>query len=304
MKLAVVIPVYNEEKALIPHIKTIYEILVNDGIEPAFMLVDDGSKDRTWQKILELQNEIPDLHAVRFARNFGKEMALCAGIDAIDADRYLIMDSDLQHPPRYIKAMMEIMDENGADIVEGVKESRGKESLKYKLLAKSFYHILTWATALDLDNSSDFKLMDRKVIDYLRTFTEKNVFFRGLVDFVGFKKVQFAFEVDDRDDGSSRFSTLRLMRLAFNAILSYTSKPLYITVGLGALFFLFAIVLGIQTLFNFFSGHAVSGFSTVILLNLLIGSLILFSLGIIGVYISRIYDEVKARPRYVISKKI
>ena len=186
MKLAVVIPVYNEEKALIPHIKTIYEILVNDGIEPAFMLVDDGSKDRTWQKILELQNEIPDLHAVRFARNFGKEMALCAGIDAIDADRYLIMDSDLQHPPRYIKAMMEIMDENGADIVEGVKESRGKESLKYKLLAKSFYHILKWATALDLDNSSDFKLMDRKVIDYLRTFTEKNVFFRGLVDFVGF----------------------------------------------------------------------------------------------------------------------
>jgi len=304
MKLAVVIPVYNEEKALIPHIKTIYEILVNDGIEPAFMLVDDGSKDRTWQKILELQNEIPDLHAVRFARNFGKEMALCAGIDSIDADRYLIMDSDLQHPPRYIKDMMEVMDANGADIVEGVKESRGKESLKYKLLAKSFYRILKWATALDLDNSSDFKLMDRKVIDYLRTFTEKNVFFRGLVDFVGFKKVQFAFEVDDRDDGSSRFSTLRLMRLAFNAILSYTSKPLYITVGLGALFFLFAIVLGIQTLFNFFSGHAVSGFSTVILLNLLIGSLILFSLGIIGVYISRIYDEVKARPRYVISKKI
>jgi len=150
MKLAVVIPVYNEEKALIPHIKTIYEILVNDGIEPAFMLVDDGSKDRTWQKILELQNEIPDLHAVRFARNFGKEMALCAGIDSIDADRYLIMDSDLQHPPRYIKDMMEVMDANGADIVEGVKESRGKESLGYKMSAGIFYKVMSKLIKMDI----------------------------------------------------------------------------------------------------------------------------------------------------------
>jgi len=304
MKLAVVIPVYNEEKALIQHIKAINDILTADQIEAQFMLVDDGSRDNTWGKILELQKKLPFVHAVRFARNFGKEMAICAGLDSIDADRYLVMDSDLQHPPRYIKDMMKCMDLNQADIVEGIKSNRGKESLKYKLLAKSFYRVLKWATGLDLDNSSDFKLMDRKVIDYLRSFHENNVFFRGLVDYVGFKKVQFDFEVDDRDDGSSRFSTIRLAKLAFNAILSYTSKPLYLTVFLGALFFVFALILGIQTLFNFFSGHAVSGFSTVILLNLLIGSLILFSLGIIGVYISRIYDEVKARPRYIISTKI
>ena len=303
MKLAIVIPVYNEAKALGQHIRAIQNELTRSEITADFMLVDDGSRDQTWSEIILLCKEFPQIHALRFARNFGKEMAICAGLDAIEADRYLIMDSDLQHPPRYIKDMLSCMDEQKAEIVEGIKANRGKETLKYKLLAKSFYRVLKWATGLELDNSSDFKLLDRKVVLYLREFHERNVFFRGLVDFVGFHKVQFPFEVDARDDGSSRFSTLRLAKLAFNAILSYTSKPLYLTVILGFIFLLFAFVLGIQTLCNYFMGHAVSGFSTVILLNLLIGSLILISLGIIGVYISRIYDEIKKRPRYTIQER-
>ncbi len=304
MKIAVIIPVYNEEKSLFRHICTIADVLSKDSIEAEYMLIDDGSNDNTWSVIEQLSFEIPNLHGIRFSRNFGKELAICAGLDTVDADRYIIMDSDLQHPPYCVKEMLNIMDKNGADIVDGIKLNRGKERLIYKVLAKSFYRILKWATSLDLNNSSDFKIIDRRVVDYLRTFHERNVFFRGISEFVGFKRIQYEFSVMERVDGTSKFSTMRLMKLAFNAILSYTSKPLYITVILGALFFIFAVILGVQTLANFFLGHAVSGFSTVILLNLIIGSLILFSLGIIGVYISRIYDEVKARPRYVISKKI
>ncbi len=304
MKLALIIPIYNEEQALEKHIRKIHEVLIADGISAEYMLIDDGSTDNTWSVIESLSRDIETLHAIRLSRNFGKELAICAGLDAIDADRYLVMDSDLQHPPHCIKGMLSSMDVNGADIVEGVKLSRGKESFCRKLFAKTFYKILKTTTGLNIDNSSDFKLMDRRVVDYLRTFHERNVFFRGISDFVGFKRISYEFAVDEREDGTSRFSLLKLIKLALNAIISYTSKPLYLTVLLGIIFFIFALILGVQTLVNFFTGHAVSGFSTVILLNLIVGSLILFSLGIIGVYISKIYDEVKARPRYIISKKI
>ncbi len=304
MKLALIIPIYNEEHALEKHIRKIHDVLTADNISAEYMLIDDGSQDNTWSAIESLSRDIKTLHAIRLSRNFGKELAICAGLDAIDADRYLVMDSDLQHPPRCIKEMLCCMDESDADIVEGVKLSRGKESFSRKFFAKTFYKILKTTTGLNIDNSSDFKLMNRRVVDYLRTFHERNVFFRGIADFVGFKRIQYEFTVDEREDGTSRFSTLRLIKLALNAIISYTSKPLYLTVILGVLFFIFALVLGVQTLINFFMGHAVSGFSTVILLSLIIGSLILFSLGIIGVYISKIYDEVKARPRYIISKKL
>lgn len=301
--LAVIIPVYNEGTAIQKNFREIHQILTEDGITCCYLFVDDGSTDDTWQALCNLAEEFPSVSALGFARNFGKEIALSAGIDSIDADRYLMMDSDLQHPPRYIKEMLKLMETHQANIIEGVKVSRGKESLKYKLVAKSFYKLMKLITGLEMDNSSDFKLMDRQVVDSLRSFHERNLFFRGLVGWVGFKSVPFPFEVDTRRDGSSHFSTRKLMLLAMNAILSYTSKPLYITLFSGILFLFFALVLGVQTLYNYFSGIAVDGFSTVILLLLITGSMIMISLGIIGVYISRIYEEIKGRPRYIISHR-
>lgn len=301
--LAIVIPVYNESVSIKVNFERIKQVLDGDSITCSFLFIDDGSSDDTWSQLVELSEHNANVSAVRFARNFGKETALSAGIDCIEADRYLIMDSDLQHPPKYIKEMIAIMDKEQANIVEGVKCNRGHESLKYKLVAKSFYKLLKAVTGLEMDNSSDFKLMDRQVVETLRRFHERNMFFRGLVGWVGFKTVQFQFEVADRTDGASHFSTGKLMLLAFNAILSYTSKPLYITIGVGIAFLLFAVILGTQTLFNYFSGHAVSGFSTVILLLLITGAMIMMSLGIIGAYISRIYDEIKGRPKYVIAER-
>jgi len=302
--LALIIPVYNEEKALRTNFKAIKDVLAEDGIAAQFLFVDDGSKDDTWGLITALAAEDSFVSGIKFARNFGKEIALRAGIEAIEADLYLTMDSDLQHPPRYIKEMLLLMEKEGADIIDGVKSNRGHETLKYKLFAKGFYKTLRAITGLEMDNSSDFKLMNRHVIETLRGFHERNLFFRGIVSWVGFKVVKFPFAVEDRKAGTSHFSFGRLVFLALNAILSYTSKPLYLTLFSGFLFLLFALIVGVQTIYNFFFGHAISGFSTVILLILITGSMIMLSLGIIGVYISRIYEEIKRRPRYIIDKRI
>lgn len=302
-KLVIIIPVFNEGDALRSNFLEIKRILDGDEIFCDYHFVDDGSKDHTWQVIESLSKEFDQVSGIKFARNFGKEIALRAGIETIDADLYLTMDSDLQHPPRYVKDMLKLMEDSDADIIDGVKASRGNETLGHKFFAKSFYKTLRWITGLEMDNSSDFKLMNRQVIDSLRSFHERNVFFRGIVSWVGFKTVKFEFDVDERQEGTSHFSFGRLLFLAMSAIVSYTSKPLYLTLFAGALFLCFAIVMGIQTLFNFFFGNAISGFSTVILLILITGSMIMLSLGIIGLYVSRIYEEIKRRPRYLIEKR-
>ena len=225
-----------------------------------------------------------------------------AGIEAVQTPWCLVMDSDLQHPPRYIADFLKTAAQTGADIVAGVKADRGKESFVYKLFAKSFYRFLKTASGIDLGRSSDFKLLNRKAIDALKQFKETNVFFRGLTQWSGFKTVELPFNVDERKGDTGKFSTKRLFGFAFDSMLSYTSKPVYLTFLFSVLFFIGAIALGIQTLVNFFSDKAQSGFSTVILLILFLGCLILFSLGIIGLYVARIYDEVKRRPRHFISE--
>lgn len=300
--LAVIIPVFNEEEGLRKNFLEIHQTLRGDGIACRYFFVDDGSTDQTWFIIKGLAAEFKEVSAARLARNFGKELALCAGISGIDADCYLTMDSDLQHPPRYVKEMLGLMKRTGANIVEGVKSDRGKEPFPYRLVVKSYYRLLKVVSGLQLDNSTDFKIMDRKVIEALRTFPERDLFFRGIVHWTGFHREPFFFEVEEREKGSSKLTHGKRSLLALNAILSYTGKPLYGTILSGALFLVIAVILGLQTLHNYFSGHALSGFSTVILLLLIIGSLTLLSLGIIGVYISRIYDEIKARPRYFISE--
>lgn len=304
MALAVIIPVYNEEKGIERHIAEIDRILTADGIEHTFMLVDDGSRDNSWAALRRLSQSMDNVRAIRFARNFGKEVAICAGLDAIDEELYLVMDSDLQHPPRCIKGMMALMERTGADIVDGVKESRGTETARTKLLAKGFYKVLELFTGLELDNSSDFKLMRRKVVEAIRVMPERNRFFRSLVDYVGFERVPYGFATDDRDDGSSRFSTKKLLILAFNAILSNTNKPLYLPLvlagfsGFGALAVLAAII--IRACLSL----AVTGALWLALALFVCTALILLSVGITGAYLARMYDEVKGRPLYLISERL
>jgi polyisoprenyl-phosphate glycosyltransferase len=301
-ELAVIIPVYNEGPFLSSNLTEIRNVLGEIGINCRYFLIDDGSTDDSWTVVRKLVEKYNNLSALRLSRNFGKEAAILAGLENAAANLYLIMDSDLQHPPRYVKEMLELMEKEQADIVNGVKSARSKENIIYRYCAKKFYRLLKLLTGLELIDSSDFKLLNRRVVDALRRFDEKSLFFRGLVNWVGFKSVNFPFAVEKRSVGESRFTTGKLLKLAQHSTLAYSGKPLYLTILAGLFFLVLSAILALQTLYNYLSGMALSGFTTVILLILFTGALILISLGIIGVYLALIYDEIKGRPRYIISE--
>lgn len=299
--LSVVIPVYNEESQIYENIAAIDRALSEGAVPHEFILVDDGSRDGTWKELLRLSDRLPRVSAYRLSRNFGKEAALCAGLEHIGGDACVVMDSDLQHPPEVIVKMVELW-QQGFEVVEGVKTSRGRESLVNRLGARTFYKLLRGSSGLNLEGASDFKLLDGKVIDAWKQMGERITFFRGMSAWVGFKRTSLPFAVADRKEGGSKWSLFRLFKLAVNAITSFSSAPLQIVTFIGLLFLAGSLVMGVQTLYMKLMGVALSGFTTVILLLLIIGSTLMISLGIIGTYIARIFDEVKFRPRYIISE--
>lgn len=301
--LSVVIPVYQEGSHIRNSIGIIDGVLNEGGILHEFILVDDGSRDNTWNELKLLAGGDDRMTAIRLSRNFGKEAALCAGIEYAEGDMVLVMDADLQHPPELIPQMVDAWLE-GYDVVEGVKSSRGRENFLYKACARFFYYILYKTSDIHLGKASDFKLMDRKVVEAWKMMPERTTFFRGMSAWMGFERKQISFDVAKRANGRTKWSLTRLIKLAVNAITSYTSVPLHCITLLGLLMFIGTVILGVQTLFMKLSGRASDGFTTVILLQLLIGSAIMASLGMIGIYLTKIYKEVKARPRYLISSLI
>lgn len=299
--LSIVIPVYNEEAHIASSIATVRRILDEAGISHQFILIDDGSRDGSWGALQQLAASMPRIRAYKLSRNFGKEAALCAGLEQVDTELTLVMDSDLQHPPELIPSMVAKLQE-GYDVVEGVKSDRGHEAQLYKLGARAFYSTFMRLTGFDLRDASDFKLMNRRVIEAWRRLPERDTFFRGMSAWVGFKRYAMPFQVARRVEGVSKWSPVKLSRLFISAISSFSSLPLQIITILGAVFFFSSLLLAIWTLYMKFAGTALSGFTTVILLQLIIGSAIMFGLGTIGLYLARIYDEIKARPRYLIEQ--
>lgn len=302
-KLSVVLPAYNEEQMIKKTAQVIGEILIEEQIEYELVFVNDGSQDGTWEQIEELTEEDSHIKGVCFSRNFGKESAVFAGLEQAEGDCVAVMDCDLQHPPETLVTMYRLW-EKGFQVVEGVKASRGKEGILYKLFAKTFYKIISNATDIDMSRASDFKLLDRQALDEFLKMPERNVFFRALSSWVGFQTTYVEFDVQEREEGNSKWSFKSLVRYAVNNITSFSAAPMQIVTFCGVLFFVFAVVLGAQSLYMYFSGYAMEGFTTIILLLLFMGSILMFSLGVIGYYISKIYEEVKMRPRYIISKVI
>jgi len=215
-----------------------------------------------------------------------------------------VMDGDGQHPPSLLPLLIKNWRTSGADVVEAVKRRRGRESLASKFGALTFYVILNKLSGFDLKGASDFKLIDRRVLDMWLAMHERNVFFRGMTAWMGFRTIQVPFEVGPRRAGKSGWSYLRRAKLALIGITTFSSFPLHLVTFAGVIFFLFAVGLGIQTLYLKLAGRAFTGFATVILLELIIGSLLMISLGIIGEYLARIYEEVKGRPRYIVAESI
>ena len=299
--LSIVLPSYNEEQMIEKTTETISDIMERERIPYELIFVNDGSKDGTWDKILEQKEKNTHVKGVCFSRNFGKESAISAGLDQAAGACVAVMDCDLQHPPETLVTMYRLW-ESGFQVIEGIKASRGKESPIYKMFAKTFYKIISNATGIDMSRASDFKLLDRQVVDEYLKRPERNVFFRAVSSWVGFKTTYVEFDVQKREAGESKWSFKSLVKYAVNNISAFSAAPMQIVTFFGFIFFLVAVVLGIQSLYMYFSGHAVEGFTTVILLLLFVGSVLMFSLGVIGYYISKIYEEVKMRPRYIISE--
>ncbi|MCH5209649.1 MAG: glycosyltransferase family 2 protein [Oscillospiraceae bacterium] len=300
--LSVVIPIYNET-GIEPNIARVINVLKSADINYEIILVDDGSKNSAWNEISDIVDKYENVRGIAFSRNFGKESALCAGLDMAEGDCAVCLDSDMQFPPEVIPDMFRLW-EQGWEVVEGVKKQRQKEGLMYKLCAGTFYTLLKKLAGIDLRNASDFRLLDRVAIDAWKAMPERQTFFRGMSSWVGFKRIKYEFDVADREIGESKWSLKALINFAIDAVTSYTAAPLYAVIMFGSLFFLFTVIMAIQTLYMKIRGYALGGFTTVIILQLLTSAVCLFGLGVVGVYIKKIYEEVKNRPRYIIRRVI
>ena len=304
MKLSVLIPFYNEEEQVKITLDTVRPIIKSITEDYEIIAIDDGSKDKTWEIIEAEGKSDSGIYGIRFSRNFGKESAICAGLESASGDAVVLMDGDLQHPPHYIPEMVRLWQNEGYHVIEGVKTSRGKEGKLNRFFAKAFYKGFNKISGVDLDNASDFKLLDRTVVDAWNELNEHNTFFRSLSAWLGFKRYELPFEVADRQHGETKWSIKSLWRLAVNAITSFSTAPLVLVTYMGILFLIIASVIAVITLVKFFTHNALEGFTTVILLILITGGAIMLSLGLIGTYIGKIYDEVKGRPRFIKMEEI
>lgn len=295
-----IIPAYNEE-AMIPKAAAVIDgILEEAKIPHELLFVNDGSKDGTWDSIQRASRENPRVRGISFSRNFGKESAMFAGLAQAAGDCAAVIDCDLQHPPEKLVEMYALW-QQGYEVIEGVKNSRGQESRIHGLAAACFYRIIGGAAGFDMSRASDFKLLDRKAVNVLLNMREKNAFFRAMSSWIGFKTTTVAFDVQERTEGESKWTVRALVKYAVSNITSFSTAPMQIVTFLGMCMLFLSIVMGGIAIYQKLSGIALGGFTTVIIIQLFTGSIIMISLGIIGYYIAKIYDEVKGRPRYIIA---
>jgi glycosyltransferase involved in cell wall biosynthesis len=302
--VSVVLPAHNEQAGISRAFDVIGGVLNGCNVRWEIIAVDDGSRDGTFGAIKVRGQGDPRIRGIRFSRNFGKEAALLAGIDAARGDAVITMDADLQHPPTLIPQMLEAW-RAGAKVVHAVKRQREHDSAVTRLRAWLFNKVVSWLGGINIQNSSDFKLLDRVVADVIAgQLPERRRFFRGLTDWVGYRSIEIPFDVEERQEGQGKWSLLGLIELAVTALVSFTSAPLRIITFMGLLTLALGLLITADTLWSWFHGVAVSGFATIILTLLIIGSFVMISLGVIGEYIAKIYEEVKERPVYLVEDRV
>jgi glycosyltransferase involved in cell wall biosynthesis len=301
--VSVVIPAHNEAAVIEDAVNDIQLVLDGCNVRSELIVVDDGSRDGTFEKVLELTKRNKRLKGIRLSRNFGKEAALLAGLEAAKGDAVITIDADLQHPPTLIPEMLSKWRE-GFKVVHGVKQDRHRDNVIIRWRAAAFNYILSTLGGIDLQHSSDFKLLDRIAVDVIiQQLPEKRRFYRGLADWVGFAQTGIPFSVVTRKGGKGKWSVLALFELAATAIVSFTSAPLRVVSSLGLITLVLGMIIATEALWSWYQGKAVSGFATVIMTLLIIGSFIMISLGIIGEYIAKMYEEIKGRPSYLVSSR-
>jgi len=304
-KLSVIIPVHNEGANIGPLCERLFPVLDRIGLPSEVVFIDDGSRDDSLSVIRALSETEPRIGAVSFSRNFGKEIAIAAGLDHARGDAVVIMDADLQHPPEMIEAFVERWRE-GYDMVYGQRTDRSDETRVKRGSAHLFYRLFARFGEVSLpEGAGDFRLIDRKGVAVLRAMGEKARFSKGLYAWIGFKGAGVPFVVEDRRSGTSQWSFRRLFRFAFDGIAAFSTAPLRIWTYLGFLISFLSIATALYFLIRtLLFGSDLPGFPSLIVSIMFFSGIQLMSLGIIGEYVGRIFAEVKHRPLYVVAERI
>lgn len=305
-KISVIVPMYNEELVIEECYKRLKENITKlKKYDYELIFINDGSKDKTLEKIKELAKQDTNLKIVSFSRNFGHQAAVTAGLKEVTGDAIVIIDADLQDPPESIPDMVKLW-EAGNEVIYGKRKSRKGESHFKLFTAKMFYKTLNALSDVEIpQDTGDFRLVDRKVVDTINKLPEHNKFLRGLFGWVGYKQIPYEYERQERFAGKTKYPLKKMIKLASDGIISFSTKPLKIVGGLGIITILISLIILIYSLISYFTGHsAQAGWTSLIVTVTLLSGVQLLSLWIISEYIGRIYDDTKKRPQYIIDKKI
>ena len=303
-ELSVVVPCYNEEETIDELHRRVMAIFQrrNDGSQSELVLVDDGSTDSTWRHILAMVGKDPRIVGVKLSRNHGHQKALSAGLALCRGKRILILDADLQDPPELLPKMMKLMDE-GADIVYGKRGKREGESWFKLVSAALFYRIIGSLSEVQIPtDTGDFRLINRRVLDLLNTMPEQHRFIRGMLSWVGFKQIPLIYNREKRYAGQTKYPFRKMVQFALDAITGFSIVPLRLATYFGFLIGVFGLVFLAYTLYLWFVDAVVQGWTSLVTVVLVLGSVQLFVMGILGEYLGRLYMEAKGRPLFVIDE--
>lgn len=305
MKLSLIIPAYNEEQVIATTIARIQDVFEKHNYDCELIFINDGSSDNTLQVLKNFKALDSRIRIIQFSRNFGHQAAVTAGIKNCTGDYAVILDADLQDPPEEIPFMLDKAIKENANVVFGVRQSRKGETWFKKLTAGIFYRFINYLseTSIPLD-TGDFRLIDKKVIQAFNSLSEKQKYVRGLISWVGYKQLAHHYNRDARAAGETHYPLSKMFSLAFKGIFYFSKKPLLVAVNLGLLCLLVGLGLILYVLYSkyFDPSHTISGWSSLSIIIIFFGGVQLLSVGLLGQYISSIFEEVKNRPEYIIDE--
>lgn len=307
-KISIVVPMYYEEQVAEECYKRLSEVLktLEDKYEHEIIFVNDGSKDKTLEILENITNIDKSVKVISFSRNFGHQAAVTAGLQYVTGDAIVIIDADLQDPPELIPDMLKKW-EDGFEVIYGKRKTRKGESAFKLLTAKAFYNTLNKLSDVEIPkDTGDFRLVDRKVVDVINSLPEHNKFLRGLFSWVGYEQYAYEYERKERFAGKTKYPLKKMLKLASDGIISFSTKPLKIVGGLGILSVVISLIILIYAILSFTLkwNNLTPGWTSLMCTMTFLSGIILISLWMIGEYIARIYDETKERPQYIIKKKI
>ena len=302
--LSIVVPCYNEEACLgVLHDRLSKAAMTVFKQDYEIVLVNDGSRDTTWQLMRDLAAKDSHVVAINLSRNHGHQLALTAGLDLCHGDTILIIDADLQDPPELLGPMLAMMREQGADVVYGVRKSRSGETPFKRATAAGFYRLLARATDVEIPvDTGDFRLMSRRALDVLLAMPEQARFIRGMVAWIGFKQVPLAYDRDERFAGETKYPLSKMIRFALDALTGFSSAPLKLASHAGMWLAAGSLLLILYIAYAWASGQSIQGWTSLMLIVVILGAVQMFVLALMGEYIGRLYNEVKGRPLYIVQE--